>query len=253
MAESGSNPAYHEHPSFKLGKFIGQGCNFQYVGLSYSVLQTLDTQPTQSGTWKTLSRGIFRRYATHWRGKRPLAWFVCMGVGLFVVLVGALMSISISFNTPTVGLGCHSLLYLLFLVFSTIPWILHVFLPLEIQRHPSAAKILRMMNLFLSFAAVMILIAKMIFQTTGGLNRCLCNASGFARGYGGYVDFDWVFQQDDYGVSRYWISATVLSLLVPIVVCSWALRQWAKSDRLWKEPENRIIRNQSGVLTDWLM
>ncbi|KAF8535682.1 hypothetical protein BDD12DRAFT_854374, partial [Trichophaea hybrida] len=109
-----------------------------------------------------------------------------------------------------------------------------------------------MIYLVLLFAAVLTLIAKMIFQTTGGLNRCLCNASGFARGYGGYVDFDWVFQPDDYGVSRYWITATVLSLLVPIVVCSWAPRQWAKSDGLWDEPEDKIILNQSGVLTDWL-
>jgi hypothetical protein len=49
----------------------------------------------------------------------------------------------------------------------------HVSLPLKIQTMPRVAKILQIINLFFSFAAIRDLISSMLLQAIGGLNTCL--------------------------------------------------------------------------------
>jgi len=56
--------------------------------------------------------------------KRPKSWWVCWMSGGVIVGISLSMAIMISFTTPTVGIGCRTLLWLVFWLLSSVSWII---------------------------------------------------------------------------------------------------------------------------------
>jgi hypothetical protein len=54
--------------------------------------------------------------------KRPKSWWICWASGGFVVSSSIFLAFMLSFNTPTVGLGCRSMTWGLFWLLSTVSW-----------------------------------------------------------------------------------------------------------------------------------
>ena len=53
---------------------------------------------------------------------RPTSWWICWACGGIFVSASVFMAIMVSFNTPTIGLGCRSLTWLMFWLLSSISW-----------------------------------------------------------------------------------------------------------------------------------
>lgn len=113
-------------------EFVGQGRQIGYNGLAYAVVASVNK--THETNLDQLAR-IIDETKKHLDDEPPRSWWVLSLAALALIWWDIGMAIMISFNIPTVGIGCRSGSYIIYGLLSTIPWFLHLFARFRRQGH----------------------------------------------------------------------------------------------------------------------
>lgn len=231
-----------------IGEFVGQGRRLRYCGVTRTMLLFEKLQQPAENLYfvqgKPDNVDMFRREIV----KRSKSWWVIWLISQVIVTLNVGMAFMVSFQTPTVGLGCRSLLYLIFYLFSILSWI-----TLGFWQEPP--RMLQITLLIFNGCAAVLLVLIMGFQVTNGLNNCMCKSSIYGlKDYGGYIDFkNAVFYRNHYDVEKYWAVATGFGLASCVLVIWWALRRWNRASSLWKVNEKHSPDQGGAAELDWLV
>jgi len=142
-----------------ISDFIGQGRQMEYNGLAYAILVSVYDTSHDNRRIERLDV-IVNRTFKRLKGRRPGSWWVLSLISLALVWLEIGMALMISYNVPTVGIGCRSMSYIVYGGLSTLPWIINLFPGL---RNPGVKRravcyficLLSMLSLiFITFAAV---------------------------------------------------------------------------------------------------
>ncbi|KAK7957748.1 hypothetical protein PG988_012596 [Apiospora saccharicola] len=246
--------------AFSIGDFLGQGRRLRYCGVTDTVLgyitnpetadkyldNLLDDPPQQNVGNKSIS--VHKRFQQDLIA-RPWRWYATWLVAQAIVSTGSSMGFMVSFNTPTVGLGCRSLSYLVWWCCTIPSWVL---LGLQQEPHPWIRRAMVIPN----FLAVGGLFVIMIALSISRFDDCVCKSSRFGIGTGipgGYMDFEnGEFYREHYGVSALWGAATGVGGSTLVFSIAWLAWKWHKSSSLWKVTENGRMRLHDDVALDWL-
>lgn len=238
---------------FRIGEFLGQGRRLRYCGVTDTVLHyitesvarrtqialpQITNQTTTSLNPRTPGVESFDKFQKSLK-TRPPQWYGVWIVSQLIVMACFGMAFMVSFNTPTVGFGCRSMIYLTWYSL-TIP----SSISLLFQQEPvKALRILMMLPNTLSVLAVFTI---MLVQTMNGFNNCTCKTSifGAKRGptSGGYMDFqNAAFYSDHYNVRLFWGVATGVGGGMLVASLLWLAWRWQKSSALWKVIEDHVV------------
>lgn len=231
--------------------FCGQARRKWHYGVAHSIVADLEASLPRR------DRDILRIYEEGslgagvgcnealWRFDVLEIWhMLCAALIVGLSLTGAFI---ISFNTPTVGLGCRSGGYLIFgtlattcLTLEMAGWALHSY---AVPRPGCRGLVngLRVVITFLELVNTAWLVYILMAQTFGTYNSCDCVTSRWGGG-GGYADFeDTEYYRSHYHITSYWVVGTVLGCLplaaIPYVVYAWttqsfmSTRDYAKAMR----------------------
>ena len=121
--------AYNDFDEWVPSDFVGQGRQIGYNGLAYTVVARATAARTDETAPGKLDTIINQTVQTqqHLNDKPPASWWVLSLAALALVWWDIGMAIMISFNIPTVGVGCRSGSYIIYGLLSTLPWFLHLF------------------------------------------------------------------------------------------------------------------------------
>lgn len=229
---------------FEIGDFMGQGRKLRYCGVTDTVLDKIANRgkaPIDLPAFDNME-GFQKSLKT-----RPIGWYVVWIISQFIVSTSFGMAIMVSFNTPTVGLGCRSLMYAIWYALTLPSWVL-----LGIQQEPWVW-IRRVMMVPNALAVVMIM-GIMVVHAIGGLNNCSCKSSIFIpSSYGGYTDFETGhFYQEHYGVRVWWAIGTSVGGSVLVMSLSWLAWKWHKASGLWKVNGDTKLTVSEDMPLQWL-
>jgi hypothetical protein len=233
---------------FMIGDFVGQGRRMQYAGLTSAVLEETENYHSLFDafipSFDVVADHIYVRLP-----RRPVSWWVITVISACLVWLEIMMAFMVAFTTPTVGLGCRSFSYALLATLSSVTWFMNLF----VCKPPKFVQVTA--HLF-NAMVVLILVAIIGFQLTGGMNNCWCKASMLNYPWlGGYVDFEnQAFYREHFNVAKYWGIGTAFGGLVPLVAFIVAIFWWLKSQHLWSvNDRNRGYQVLSPhASTEWL-
>lgn len=121
--------------SCELSAFVGQGRHIGYFGLALSVAKaredaqtrTYDTDGDRDGICSRQLTDIVQTTKRYLRAKPPCAWR-WLALAAFAMVWWELgTALLISYNIPTVGIGCRSGSYIIYGILSTVPWFAHIY------------------------------------------------------------------------------------------------------------------------------
>lgn len=108
-----------------ISDFVGQGRQIGYNGLPYAVAISVYNSSETNRTMRSLQT-ITDELIRCLNGRRPGSWWALAVTSLLLVWLEIGMAFMISFNIPTVGIGCRSLSYLIYGGLSSFPWMIHL-------------------------------------------------------------------------------------------------------------------------------
>ena len=241
--------------------FVGQGRQIGYNGLAYTVVASVDvtneTDPDQLAA-------IIDQTKQHINDKPPRSWWIVSLAALALVWWDIGMALMISFNIPTVGIGCRSGSYIVYGLVSTTPWFLHLFA--WFRRQGNMAKIAghllcglsTWVLVFIFFAAVsgldlvhssrqsVKLMLSHRLQFSGVMKNCVCRG-----GLSGYLDFesaDFYSNPEHFNVKMWWVAAATIGAVPAVVSLLAALILLFMLRPLWQESEPG--QNDQGVVLE---
>ena len=171
---------------------------------------------------------------------KPMPWYVVAIESLLLVWTAIMSAFVIMCQSPTIGLGCRTFVYLAFGSFSSVPWF--------IQFSKKPGRFLRLTSLATSASAVTALVTAILFQVscapqslissvclqsrsfvwnqvhtadviqvTGLSSNCFCKSSVMGLEWGkAYMDLeDYGFYRKNFEFEGYWIGAAVVGGLSP--------------------------------------
>ncbi|KAK3369613.1 hypothetical protein B0T24DRAFT_533304 [Lasiosphaeria ovina] len=214
--------------------FIGQGRRVGYHGLAHSVIASVSS--SRPNDPEQLAETIAQT-KTDLLSKPPGAWIWCSLGALVLVWWEISMALVISYNIPTVGIGCRSGLFIIFGILSTVPWFAHMFDCLG-PRGKAGRFFSRVLNwvsnVFLAFSVPCL--AFITFAAFSGvLKNCTCSG-GFSR----YVDFTppELYRNPEYFDVMVWMVAAVVTAAFPVALSFFvALPVLVSLRALWKDLE----------------
>ena len=217
----------------------------RYCAVADTILKMmLDSEPDQM----TLPGGEEAKDFQKSLPCRPRNWYWVWLISQLLVGTGYATAFVVSFQTPTIGLGCRALSYTIWYIFSIFSWAL-----LGIWQEPPnhVRTLAQIPNTLASLA----LFGVMMLQTTGGLNNCLCAASTFgSSNYGGYMDFeDGEFYHRAYEVRKVWALATAFGLSGAVAPIVWFWIRWRDDSDLWEVDEDGEPDVIDGIDLQWLI
>lgn len=106
--------------------FVGQGRQIGYNGLAFAVLVSVYDGSHDGRRVRKLDE-IVDNTMRYLDGRRPASWWALSLTSLALVWLEIGMAVMISYNIPTVGVGCRSMSYLIYCGLSTLPWLINVF------------------------------------------------------------------------------------------------------------------------------
>ncbi|KAM7217637.1 hypothetical protein V8F06_007021 [Rhypophila decipiens] len=132
----------------ELGTFIGQGRKMGYYNLALSVVDAVrkskgKDSESELASWASdqeanAAAGYYSTLVDKTRDnlntRPPLAWRLLALAALAMVWWELGMALMISYNIPTVGIGCRSGSYLVYGGLSTVPWLAYVYRHLVLGR-----------------------------------------------------------------------------------------------------------------------
>lgn len=110
-----------------IGDFVGQGRRLRYCGIANAILSRTaewSYEEEQLGTQYDKALSDFKKKALE---RRPPSWWAIWISAQLIVSTSAFMGFMVSFNTPTIGLGCRSFMILLWWILSSVSWIVQFF------------------------------------------------------------------------------------------------------------------------------
>ncbi|KAF3934095.1 hypothetical protein ABW19_dt0207885 [Dactylella cylindrospora] len=257
------------HPyNVTFTKFVGQGRRRWHYGVAHPILTMLERYPDEIRRpvdWMEVAikciedDGEWVKEDKHRRESESIAYFskwefVHMLAAWLTIGLSVLGAWYLSYNTPTVGLGCRSFSYVMFLVVCTFSGLLELLLYPVIYRpvkkkstgdlvkvdgfrgYISSKKFRSLMNSVLDVIDIissLVLFTTIFMQTTGAFQLYWCKASLLGHS-GGYVLFDNVqFIKKWFDANMYWLVGTVVSSIVPVVGTLWTLREWLTQSFMW--------------------
>ncbi|KAH8590103.1 hypothetical protein B0O99DRAFT_314474 [Bisporella sp. PMI_857] len=225
-----------------IDDFIGQGRRLRYSGVASALLDIAEHQPyidedgpqhlaptERFSIYHREKCKLFRKTLT----RRPVSWWVICFISHVFVSQQVFLAFVIAFNTPTVGLGCRSFLFLSWFLISLITSSVQV-----IYQEPPAWT--RNLTITTNALNTVLLLAIMMLQVTNGLNNCFCKASLLGtKGYGGYTDLQNAqYYKTAFHVIRTWGPAAAFGVTGCLATIGWSLRNWMKSSPLWANNED---------------
>lgn len=231
---------------FEIGDFVGQGRRMRYCAVADTVLNlVLDRQdPTLDQLPGEFEAHGFRVMLPN----RPKKWYLIWLLSQFLVGIGYGTAFLVSFQTPTIGLGCRTLSYTIWYLLSFFSWVF-----LGIWQEPP--RIVRIFSWIPNALACLALFGIMLLQTTGGLNNCICKSSTFGTSYfGGYMDFEnGEFYHRAFEVQEVWALATVFGVVSAAGASWWFWLRWRHDAALWKVDEASQLPVVDGLDMSWLI
>ncbi|KIW74647.1 hypothetical protein Z517_11417 [Fonsecaea pedrosoi CBS 271.37] len=228
---------------YGIGHFVGQGRYLRYCGVANAALMQYEHAGDDLDSLNLDDPAGFEAELT----KRPYSWFIIWVCSEVIVGVSFGMAFMVSFNTPTIGLGCRSGLYSIWYILSSLSWLVL----LAIQE---PWRWLQLLMLLPNLLAVLSLFVITLSQVLGLLNGCLCKSSTFgSSAFGGYMDFEGsLFYRKAYDVTVFWATAAGIGFLTSFTVIAWAMRRWSKSSPLWRIQENGGPEAGSDISLEWI-
>lgn len=175
---------------------------------------------------------------------------------VIIVAGSALGAFILSYFTPTVGLGCRSLGYLVFCVISLSLLILEFVVwwlsspereeERLLRQHPdlNPNKLRRTFGLRdwserlffrpVEFINMTWLIYISMAQTFGSYNNCRCQSSVYGKG-GGYIDLNLVNQSPPNFVYGHWKTGTIMACIIMGVSMAYIVLEWCMQSHLSTE------------------
>ncbi|KAB5560223.1 hypothetical protein GE09DRAFT_962289 [Coniochaeta sp. 2T2.1] len=231
----------------QFGHFVGQGRKMEYCGLVSAVIHGTDDAQFDSSA-KSFAEAADRVFDSL-EGPRPRSWHVIAAVSEMLVVCEIMMGFTIAFATPTVGLGCRSLAYLLTALLSSVAWAIQF----RWKKTPRWAVVVS--HVF-NGVTIFLWVAIIGFQLTGGMNNCFCKSSLFNVPFqGGYMDFENAqFYKANFDVVMFWAIATAIGGFVPVSVFFVAIFWWMRCKNLWRAEERDVPGVWGGPQADmnWL-
>lgn len=241
-SETLSPPQHPDEDSFKIGRFLGQGRRIRYCAVTDTVLSIAEEEYRMHRLPSEEDANVFNRRLT----KRPPMWWVVWSFSFFVVSLGFVTAMAITYRTVPVGIGCRCLSYIIWYVPSILSWALLGFYQ---EPGPRARALMWIANTF----ATMVLTAIMFLQVVDGLNNCWCKSVTWGLNPG-YMDFqDGKWYQFSHHVREIWAISTGLGLLVPVCAIVWLTWRYKQYKSLWNVDEDKKIRRLPDVNYDWLL
>jgi hypothetical protein len=202
--------------SHHIADFVGQGRRMGHYKLAHAVLASIRATalPTSTSTHRAQQthQAIAAGTLHELEAGRPRSWWIITIVSLLLVHWELWMAFMISYNVPTVGVGCRSASYIIYAFFSTVPWLIHLFGdpgPWRKRLCYASCTIATLVLAFITFAAF-----------TGVLKNCFCRG-----GMSQYLDFQNAeFYREHFEVKKYWIAAAATGpapLVVSFVGALW--------------------------------
>lgn len=232
---------------FDIGEYVGQGRRLRYCAITDTILEQIKTTDIASIACPKPSAALEFKAKLTSRPKGWSGWYATWVLSYFIVTTAVFCAFTISFRTPTIGLGCRSFAYLIWWTFGSISWII-----LGARQEPESW--LRRLSNVANFLSALVLFTTMLIQSLGGFNFCFCMTSVLGGSlYGGYIDFeDGAFYHRAYNVRTIWALATVFGTLVPGTVLTWLLRRFDSDKPIWKVNEELQVPIIDGVDLHWL-
>ena len=252
-------------PESLLTGFCGQARKKWHYAVGYSILTDVQLAMTSH------KRGLLKYYVDGtlatpnskptiplWAFKPTEFWQMIFGI--FIVGTCIFSAVIISYNTPTVGLGCRSGGYMVFGILASTAFLIEI-AGWTANRTSGAISATRR-TLLLGARATLVIIEVtntswltyiILAQTFGIYNNCSCRSSTWA-GRGGYSDFaSQEVYQTDYLAGPYWIAGTVLGMLPLLAMFSIAY-QWLTTAFLATEDWDKAMRGLRRVRAwKWLI
>ncbi|KAF1362030.1 hypothetical protein EJ07DRAFT_109422 [Lizonia empirigonia] len=235
--------------------FAGQARTRFHYGAAYAILIEIEKAYIAEHGRNWLSNAREARAAlVLGQLDQGFTWFD--GRQLWTVLASVLLvggtsvgAFVLSFNTPTVGLGCRTGGYLIFFIIALSVVLKIALLPLRLMPLEQNSKrmdatelairtqFITMRNLTvrnwlqrafftpLEFANLVWACYLLAAQTIGAFNNCACMTSTWG-GFGGYLDFTQVNQANSAAVEEYWIIGTSTTCIVMFLAMSYIILEW---------------------------
>ncbi|KAF3309242.1 hypothetical protein TWF173_011323 [Orbilia oligospora] len=228
----------HNHET-TFTKFVGQGRRRWHYGVAHPVLSMLERYPERLQRpvdWARVAKGCVddnwlgyetRTFSINYFNKWEFVHMIAAWLTLGMSVLGAWY---ISYNTPTVGLGCRSFSYVMFLVFCTFTGLVELALYPTIYRpvrkkftddiigeqgfrgYLRTKKFRGQMNGVLAgldIISTLILFTTVFMQTTGSFQFFWCRASLIGH-RGGYIIFDTVrYINRFFNARMYWMVGAI--------------------------------------------
>lgn len=232
-----------------LGRFSGQARERWHYGIAHSMISNLernldDNERNGRQLHKIYQAGNFVSsrirgfYHELWTFDLVEIWQ--MSAACLIVTFSAFGAFLISYNTPTVGLGCRSGGYMVYGILAAGCFFIDL-LGWRAIRNGAAMVCLRIFLTFIEICSSSWLIYIILAQTFGIYNSCACKSSNWSRGKGGYSDFaSTSVYRDDYDVRHWWIAGTVLGSL-PLLSIFYIVYQWLSQSFLWTEDYEKAV------------
>lgn len=245
-------------------KFVGQGRSRWHYGVAHGLVLRLESGPqVRPIDWHTFATSEIPdedRFSLIYFSKWEYVHMFLAWLALGMSVLGAFY---ISYNTPTVGLGCRSFSYVIYLSIATFTGSLELILyPLmyrPMHSHPgnppikqqglwaylSSKRFRSNLNTFLyiiDFISAIILFTILFMQTTGGYNTYFCKSSQIG-GKGGYIVFNGTaYVKTYFNAETYWMIGSIISSAVPCLGITYCVRQWLTQSFLWSSDIEKARR-----------
>lgn len=246
--DSIADPAL-DHANFFV-EFAGQGRHMFHYGVAYPIVEGLkkDGIVENKRGWLYTPDTRRRLIATKkWDAKDRLhSWdlreFWQVTVAFSCVWASIMSAFVIAYFTPTVGLGCRSLGYLLFGLFCTGQGLVEMIIWALTPHHKHQTKFYKRARYWgtwfinVSEACNTIWLVYIIFaQALGSYNTCKCKCSNYGIVDGGYINLDLIQTPDRRDALVYWLVGTIIgfsTMIISIVFIAW---EWVTQSHMSTE------------------
>ncbi|KAK4444733.1 hypothetical protein QBC34DRAFT_414560 [Podospora aff. communis PSN243] len=230
--------------------FIGQGREIGYHPLTYTVTKSITSLSSHSPD--PLSY-ITSQTISNLKNKPPGSWIFSSLTGLILVWWEISMALMISYNIPTVGIGCRSGSYIIYGLLSTVPWVAHVweYAGPRGKGGRVVGKSLGVLGTGCAWLGVVWLVGVTFAAFSGVLRNCTCRG-----GLNGYIDFqnaEFYRNPEHFDVKAWWVAAAVTAAVPVVLSFVVALPVWVSLRELWKDEEFSVISGAAEDEERWLI
>jgi hypothetical protein len=244
-----------DHAEF-FQEFAGQGRKLWHYGVTHPVIQGLKKDgimdPRRGWLYDPDARAKLIRIANPERKDRlhsfDLREFWQISMSIFAVWGSCISAFIISYFTPTVGLGCRALGYIVFatncsgqLLIEMIIWYL--------TPHNKSSTIfyqrLRTYGLwflrFAEFCNTTWLMYILFAQALGSYNTCKCKCSNYGLG-GGFMDWRRELNPSVSDALPFWIAGTALGCSILVICFAFIAWEWVTQSHLSTENYGQAMK-----------